>query len=357
MTPPPPGLLAAEPLARHTAIGIGGPARHFLRAPDEDTLRQGLAWAAAEGMPVLILGGGSNLLVADAGFPGLVIKIGLRGLSQRGALVRAAAGEDWDEFVAWTIARGLGGLECLSGIPGAVGGGPIQNVGAYGQEVRDTLTRVEALDRATGEAVSFTNADCRFDYRTSRFKHGPDRDRFVITAVTFRLEPGGAPAVRYPDLARRLAEQGIARPTLAEVREAVLAIRRAKAMVWEPDREPNSRSCGSFFTNPVVPREQADDALRRLRAAGAVRPGEEMPQFEAGEGRVKLSAAWLMERSGLRRGLAWGRAGLSERHVLALVNRGGASAAEVVALMRHVQQTVLAATGIALEPEPVLVGF
>lgn len=353
----PHGLAENEPLSAHTTIGIGGPARWFLCAATEEELSQALAWAASENLPVLVLGGGSNLLVADAGFPGLVIKVCLQGVRQEGNEVRAAAGEVWDAFVARTVAEGLAGIECLSGIPGFVGGSPIQNIGAYGQEVKDTITRVEAVDRLTGEAVSFAGSQCRFAYRTSRFKHGNDRDRYVVTAVTFRLEPGGAPALRYGDLTRFFAAQGIGNPTLSQVREAVLAVRRSKAMVWEPDQEPNSRSCGSFFTNPIVSQEQWEEALARLRAAGAVGPEDRPPVFEAGEGQVKLSAAWLMERSGLRKGLRLGNVGLSERHVLAIVNRGGGTAAEVLRLVDHVQRTVHHATGIRLEPEPVFVGF
>jgi UDP-N-acetylmuramate dehydrogenase len=250
------------------------------------------------------------------------------------------------------VARGWAGLECLSGIPGLVGATPIQNVGAYGQEVGETITRVDALERAGGRRVSFTNAECAFGYRMSRFK-AADAGRFVVVAVTFRLRPGGAPAVRYAELARAL--EGDPAPRLAEVRETVIALRRRKSMVLD-DADPNARSVGSFFMNPVVPAAEAEAVESRVRSAGVLGADEAMPRFPAGDGHVKLSAAWLIERAGLRKGHGDGRVGLSTNHTLAIVNRGGATGAEVAAFARSVRARVRDQFGVTLHPEPVFVG-
>jgi UDP-N-acetylmuramate dehydrogenase len=345
------------PLAGFTTMGVGGTARYLNRAVDETTLRAALEWARERTLPVFVLGGGSNVVFGDGEFAGLVIRNEIHGLefSAEGetVLVRASAGEDWDAFVAATIARDLAGIECLSGIPGSVGATPIQNVGAYGQEVAETIETVEAIDRETLDSVTFSNADCGFDYRTSRFK-GRDRDRYVVTAVTFRLRPGGAPAIRYPELARHLEQGGVTAPGLADVRQAVLAIRRRKAMVVDP-AEPNSRSCGSFFMNPVVSREEAAAVEERGRSKGVLDANDTMPAYACDDGQVKLSAAWLIEHAGLKKGMRHGNVGLSERHVLALVNFGNGTAREILELKSTVQARVREVFGIDLTPEPVIV--
>lgn len=347
------------PLASLTTIGIGGTARYLMRAETVDDLRSALVWAAEQEAPVFVLGGGSNVLVADQGWPGLVIQMALPGIEfeQAGDAVRviAGGGVNWDELVAETVKRDLQGIECLSGIPGTVGASPIQNIGAYGQEVAETIAWVEALERATGKVHRFAGSDCGFAYRWSRFK-GDDAGRFIVTRVAFDLNPGGTPSLRYGDLTRHFAAESITNPTLQQVRDAVIAVRRSKGMVVAPDL-PDSRSCGSFFMNPIVPLATAEHVHQVAVAEGLMQVDEKMPQFPAGEGMAKLSAAWLMERAGLRRGEAHGNVGLSSRHVLALINRGGGTSAEIEALVKHVQETVSRRFGVDLHPEPVFVGF
>jgi UDP-N-acetylmuramate dehydrogenase len=338
---------------------VGGPARWYAEAETEADVLEALGFATARGAPLFVLGGGSNLLVADRGVEALVVRLRLRGVEvERGAarvLVRAGAGEPWDGFVARAVAEGWAGLECLSGIPGDVGATPIQNVGAYGQEVSETIAEVRVLERATGAAAVLAGAACGFGYRDSHFKRAW-RDRYVITAVAFALRPGGAPAVRYPELARALGAAAGAAPSLAEVRETVLALRRSKSMVLDPGDE-NTRSAGSFFTNPTLDPAAFESARARIEAAGVLGPGESFPRYPAEGGRVKLSAAWLIERAGFAKGTRHGAAGLSTRHTLALVNRGGATAAALLALARRIRQGVLERFGVALTPEPELVGF
>lgn len=348
------------PLAQYSTIGIGGPARYFAEVRTPRELQESLQWAGSQQLPVFILGGGSNVLCADTGFDGLVVRLALTGIeesegSDETVVLRAAAGEDWDRFVQYAVSRNLQGIECLSGIPGTVGASPIQNVGAYGQEVKDTILKVEAIDRESGELRSFSNSECEFSYRRSRFK-GRDRDRFVITSVSFRLLNAGRTALRYGDLTRYFDEAGIADPDVVQVREAVLNIRKQKAMVLDPC-EPNSRSCGSFFTNPIVSNPDYERIAQLVRTEGLLRSGEKMPAFPTGEGNTKLSAAWLMERAGLQKGFRMGRVGLSERHVLAVVNFGEGSATEVLQLVKHVQATVHSRFGVHLEPEPVFLGL
>jgi UDP-N-acetylmuramate dehydrogenase len=337
------------PLSGLTTLGVGGPARRLARCRTADELTALLAWAGERQLEVFVLGGGSNLLAADAGFDGLVVELAddrVELVEQAaGVLVRAAAGADWDGLVARTVAAGLGGLECLSGIPGRVGAAPIQNVGAYGQEVSQTLAGVAVVELATGESRFLRAEDCGLGYRRSHFK-GRWRGRYAVTRVDFLLAPAAAGTVRYPDLERRFPAGS--RPGLGEVRAAVLDVRRGKSMVLDPG-DPNRRSAGSFFVNPVVPAARAAELQRRS--------AEPMPAFPAGNGEVKLSAAWLIEQAGFRRGLRRGRAGLSSRHVLALINRGGATAAELVALAAEVRAGVERCFGIRLRPEPVLLGF
>ena len=339
-------------LGQFTTIGIGGPARYFVRAQTVDELREALAWATERDLPLFILGGGSNLLISDDGFPGLVIQVDLRGITveseDRFATVKVAAGEPWDPFVEHTVGQGWAGVECLSGIPGSTGATPIQNVGAYGQEVSETIIRVEALDRTTGIVKSFTNGDCRFGYRSSLFKnHEPNR--YIVLSVTFRLERGGAASVRYPELRKALDEQGVSIDDLPGVRAAVIAIRKRKGMVIDRD-DPDTRSDGSFFMNPII----SAAALEDFRA----RPGtESAPSFDAGEGMVKLSAAWLIENAGFRKGFTHGNVGLSSKHSLAIVNRGSGTASEVRELVELIQGRVREQFGVDLHPEPNFIGF
>ena len=341
------------PLAPLSTMGVGGPARWYVEARDEGAVRAALEWAERRGLSVRVLGGGSNLVVADAGVDALVVRVALRGVAVReaGAAIEltAAAGEPWDDVVRLAVEQGWAGLECLSGIPGLVGATPIQNVGAYGQEVSETVAAVRVLDRATRTVATLDPSACGFAYRDSAFKSTAP-DRYVVLGVTYRLRPGGAPTVRYADVERHLAERGIERPGLADVRRAVLEIRRAKSMVLDPD-DPNRRSCGSFFVNPVVSRAEAD---RIAAAAGA----PTMPRWpEPGGQRVKLAAAWLVERAGFARGHADGAAGISTRHTLAIVAREGARAADVVRVARRVRDAVRARFGVSLAPEPVFWGF
>jgi UDP-N-acetylmuramate dehydrogenase len=345
------------PLAPFSTLGVGGLARHYVRAGDDPTICAAVDWARARDLPLLVLGGGSNVVLADEGHPGLVLHVATRGLEVRTVLdrveVTAEAGEPWDDLVASAVSHGWAGVECLSGIPGLVGATPIQNVGAYGQEVSETVTSVEALDLHTGRRVRLANEECGFAYRDSRFKSA-EKGRFIVLRVTYTLRPGGPPAVRYAELTRLLAEGATAPPSLGDVREAVLTLRKRKSMVLDPE-DPDSRSVGSFFTNPIVPTAVAEEVETVLRRDGLLGEGEQAPRFPAREGYVKLSAAWLIERAGLTRGYRRGSVGLSTRHALAIVNCGGAGSADVVALAREVRDRVRGRFGVTLVPEPVFV--
>jgi UDP-N-acetylmuramate dehydrogenase len=333
-------------------LGVGGPARFFLEAREEAAVLETLHWAAARGIPCRVLGGGSNLVVADEGVDGLVLRLALRGLSveERGGAVEltAAAGEPWDGLVRYAVERGWAGLECLSGIPGLVGATPIQNVGAYGQEASDTVTAVRVVDREQGRIVTLAPADCAFAYRDSVFKSRMP-DRYVVLSVTYRLVPGGAPTLRHDELARHLASRGLGSPSLAEVRESVLAIRRSKSMVLDQE-DPNRRSCGSFFVNPVV----TPAALALVERRAGFDPA--MPRWPQPDGRIKLSAAWLIQRAGFERGYREGPVGISTRHALAIVCHDGARATDVVAFARKVRAAVQDRFGVRLVPEPVFWG-
>lgn len=336
----------SDHLADHTTLRLGGPARNWLRATTEAELIDTVAAADAAGEPLLVLAGGSNLVVADEGFAGTVVEVATSGVEVDGARVTVAAGENWDDFVATAVARGWVGVEALSGIPGSVGATPIQNVGAYGQEVAQTVASVRVWDRRAGEIATYDAAGCGFGYRTSRFK----ADRYdangcaqIVLSVTFDFATGerGAP-VAYAELARTLGvQQGEGAP-LAEVREAVLGLRRGKGMVLDPD-DHDTWSAGSFFTNPIVPPEQVPEGA---------------PSYPSGEdGLVKTSAAWLIEHAGFGKGHPGsGPVTLSTKHTLALTNRGGAATADLLALAREVRDGVRAAYGITLVNEPVLVG-
>ena len=336
-------------LAPLTTIGIGGPPRFFFRATSVDEVREALAWAGERNLNVFFLGGGSNLLIADAGFDGLVVHLALRGITveseDRHAMVKVAAGEPWDAFVEHAVMNGWAGIECLSGIPGSTGATPIQNVGAYGQEVAETIARVEALDRTTGTVVWFTNWECRFGYRSSLFKN-VDRDRYVVLSVTFRLERGGRATIRYPELHRFVEERCVSVEDLRGVRGAVIAIRKRKGMVLDPD-DPDTRSDGSFFMNPILSAGQY---------AAFARIAPEAPHFPFGD-EVKLSAAWLIEHAGFHKGFVHGNVGLSSKHTLAVVNRGGGTAAEVRELVDRIQSRVRETFGVEMHPEPNFIGF
>ena len=297
--------------------------------------------------PLLVLAGGSNVVIADGGFPGTVVRVLTRGVRRDGERLEVQAGEPWDELVAFCVEQGLQGFECLSGIPGSTGATPIQNVGAYGQEVSETVQSVRVLDRASGQ-ISELGADaCRFRYRSSVFKH---RDRHVVLAVTFRMRASAVSGpLRYAELARALDVPVGGGAPLGEVREAVLALRRRKGMVIDP-ADPDSVSAGSFFTNPILDPEGFARLQARAREAG------DPPAFPEPDGRIKTSAAWLIERAGFPRGYARGRAGISTKHTLALVNRGGATTAELMALAREIAGGVRERFGVALAPEPMLVG-
>ncbi len=337
-------------LAPLTTLGIGGPARYFVEAISEDDVLGALEFASVAELPLVVLGGGSNLLVSDSGFEGLVLRVSIGGASfsetDDGTTVVAGAGVDWDTMVSRCVARGLGGIECLSGIPGWVGGTPVQNVGAYGQDVSDAISHVRAYDRTAARIVDMSPDECGFSYRTSVF-NSTARGRYIILGVTYVLDKQTAPAIDYPDLDRVFAGRNTL-PTVAEVRGAVLDIRRSKAMLLV-DGDPDCRSAGSFFKNPVV---DAADAERADAAAG-----QKVPRFPARADRVKLPAAWLIERAGFPRGTTRGNVGLSNKHALALINRGGASARDVLSLAWEIRSGVEARFGISLRPEPVFVGF
>jgi UDP-N-acetylmuramate dehydrogenase len=336
-------------LAPFTTFEIGGPARWFAEATSEDDVEAAVEFATVRSLRLFVLGGGSNLLVSDAGFDGLVLRIALRGVQVDGAVLSAAAGEDWDALVARSVDAGLGGMECLSGIPGTVGGTPVQNVGAYGQEVSRTIRTVRGFDRASGKWMDLTNADCAFAYRRSRFNQGPDRDRFIVSRVTYALELNAPASVVYADLKQYFKNQGANGPCLQQVRAAVLNIRLGKGMVVNPEN-PERRSAGSFFKNPVV----AASELPRIAAAVNL-SDPEVPRYPAGIGEVKLPAAWLLERAGFVKGYRLGAAAVSSRHTLALTNQGGATASDIAALRDAIQSRVQQLFGISLEPEPVWV--
>jgi UDP-N-acetylmuramate dehydrogenase len=345
------------PLAPFTTLGVGGPARYFAEVTDTDSLSAAVDWSRRLGLPLFVMGGGSNLVVSDAGFQGLVLRIGIVGIEthMEGAevFITAGAGEEWDPFVEMCVANSWAGLESLSGIPGLVGATPIQNVGAYGQETAERFVSLVALDLHTGSSVTMSREDCEFGYRASRFRTR-DRGRYIITSVTYRLTAGGDPSVRYAELKHFLREQMIEEPRVVDVRKAVLAIRRRKAMVIDP-ADPDSRSVGSFFMNPVVSTTEFE--LIRERALRIGRDGSLMPSFAAPEGNIKLSAAWLIEQAGFNRGHLHGRVGTSSKHSLAIINRGGGTAGEVLELAESIKLRVLDLFGVCLTPEPIFLGF
>jgi len=345
------------PLASFTTLGVGGPARYFVEAMTESQVLEVLEYTRREALPLFVLGGGSNLLISDDGFEGLVLRIVIRGMRPVAGpegLVTAAAGEEWDSFVAWCIERHWSGIECLSGIPGSVGGTPVQNVGAYGQEVSEAIESVRVLDRDTGIRRSFARDECEFGYRSSIF-NTTGRDRYIILEVTYRLSRDIAPGPLYPDLQKALAGREC-QPTLREIRDIVRQIRAGKSMLADP-ADPNGRSAGSFFKNPVVSRETWLAVEQAARSQAILNNSEAPPCYSAPGDRIKIPAAWLIERAGFYRGFAYGNAGISSKHALALINRGGAKAQEILDLMKLIQERVHKVFGISLSPEPVLVGF
>jgi UDP-N-acetylmuramate dehydrogenase len=339
--------------AELTTLRLGGPAGRLIDAGSEEAVVAAVRDADAAGEPLLVMSGGSNLVVADAGFPGTVLRIVTRGMREDGDRLEVAAGEPWDPFVARCVAAGRAGIECLSGIPGSVGATPIQNVGAYGQEVSDTIVSVRAYERARGQVTEIPAAACGFTYRSSAFKREPGR--WVVLAVTFSLpSQPHSPPIRYAELARSLGIAVGETAPLADVRGAVLALRRGKGMVIDP-ADPDSVSAGSFFTNPVLDPAAfaALEERARARLGGAVR----VPRFPAPDGGVKTSAAWLIERAGFTRGHGDpATVAISAKHTLALTNRGAGTTEQLVALAREIAAGVREAFGVELEPEPVFVG-
>jgi len=342
------------PLAPLTTFRIGGPARFFVDATSLADVQEATSFAHSHHLPLFILGGGSNLLVSDAGWPGLVLKISVTGTDRHPAtkdgkvLFDVGAGEPWDRFVSHAVVAQCAGVECLSGIPGSVGGTPVQNVGAYGQEVSQTIDSVQVFDLKDGQIRDLCNEACGFSYRSSIF-NTTERNRFIILRVTFALTPDGEPHLEYADLKRHFAGRE-SRPNLAETREAVRHIRARKGMLIV-EGDPDSRSAGSFFKNPVISGEQHEHLRKRAQAMKLT-----IPSYPALEKSMKVSAAWLVEHSGFSRGYGFGNAGISSKHALALVNRGAATAAEVLALKEQIQHRVEEIWGVRLETEPVFVG-
>lgn len=356
----PKGIQHDVPLADKTTLGVGGSAARYLEAQDEQSVQHALAWAKREKMPITILGGGSNVLVADRGIDGLVLRVAIKGTNHvvegDRVTLSAGAGENWDSLVAKTVELGFAGLECLSGIPGDVGAAPIQNIGAYGQEAGDAITFVYGIDRKSGAMVGIDHAGCRFGYRQSVFKRRSE-SRFVIVGVTFSLLQRGTPTVRYAELSKHLRELGKdSAPSLLDVRSAVLELRARKSMLLDP-RDENVKSAGSFFVNPTLSPAAFERVKAKIEAASVLGQGEQIPQFEAASGRVKIPAAWLIERAGFAKGFGEGPVGLSTRHTLAIVNRGSAKADDILRFARHIRDGVLARFGVRLIPEPVMLGF
>lgn len=339
-------------LAEYTTLKIGGKARYFVRAKHENEIIEALRYADENNLEVFVLGGGSNVLIADEGFDGLILQIALKGISVGETLnefiVTADAGEDWDGFCQFCVGENMQGVECLSGIPGFVGGSPVQNIGAYGQDVSETIVAVRVFDRIENQIKVLSNADCGFAYRTSIFNTS-QANRYIVLAVTFTLERGGEPKIVYKDL-REFFSGKI--PTLRETRQAVLSIRAAKSMVINA-ADPNSKSAGSFFKNPIVSKKKFAEIEKRAEIAGI----KSVPFFKIGDESVKIPAAWLIENSGFQKGFRRGNAGLSTKHTLAVVNLGDATAKDILELKDEIQLNVKKIFDVELLPEPVFVGF
>jgi len=350
------------PLSPLTTLQVGGAARYFAELKREDDVRETAQFAKSRDLPLFVFGGGSNLVVADSGWPGLVLRIAIGGIATpttndatgNAVLFSVGAGVDWDDFVAQAVVQNCAGIECLSGIPGSVGGTPVQNVGAYGQEVADTIESVRAFDLQQDRIVVLPKPACGFRYRSSIF-NSTERGRYIILRVNYRLKRGGAASLKYSDLQKHFAGKKPL-PTLAETREAVREIRRSKGMLIVPG-DDDCRSAGSFFKNPVLSEEQFKALATRAASKGLEIPSYPAPRLKDKYAQHKISAAWLVEHSGFSKGYAAGAAGISHKHALALINRGDAKASDIVGLKDEIQHGVQEAWGILLEPEPVFVGF
>ncbi|MGB8833334.1 MAG: UDP-N-acetylmuramate dehydrogenase [Candidatus Sulfotelmatobacter sp.] len=349
-------ILEKVPLAPLTTLRVGGSARYFIEALSIGEAEEAVAFSRSRDLPLFVLGGGSNVVIADSGFPGLVLKISILGIEQRsghdgrGRIVfDVGAGEPWDRFVSRAVVAHCAGVECLSGIPGSVGGTPVQNVGAYGQEVGETTASVQVLDVKDGQVHELDPEACQFGYRSSIFNRS-GRGRYIVLGVSYALIPDGKPRLDYADLKRHFAGRE-SKPNLAETREAVRHIRALKGMLIVPG-EQEAFSAGSFFKNPLLTHEQHQDLERRAAARRLT-----VPSYPALQTQKKVSAAWLVERSGFAKGHGFGPVGISSKHALALVNRGGASTADILALKDQIQQRVEEIWGVHLQMEPVLVGF
>lgn len=339
-------VLEEVSLAPYTTFGIGGPARWFVEATTEDEVLDAVQFAREHDAPLFVLGGGSNLLVSDDGFRGLVVHMALKGIKQNGGIFSVAAGEEWDAFVTTAVAQNYAGIECLAGIPGSVGGTPVQNVGAYGQEVSGTIRSVRALDLEYGRFVDLSASECGFAYRRSIF-NSIARGRYIVTRVEYALKLNGSPVISYADL-KQYFQNAAALPTLERVSIAVREIRHRKGMLIVPG-DPDCKSAGSFFKNPVIARSHFERITAQINSAT-------VPHYPAEEGHVKVPAAWLLDQAGFHKGYVMGRAGISSRHTLALINRDGAFAKDIVALRDRIVEVVEEKFGIHLEPEPVFVG-
>jgi UDP-N-acetylmuramate dehydrogenase len=342
-------------LAAYTSLELGGPAQYFADITSRDMLREALSWARQKGLHVNVLGGGSNLIVSDQGVSGVTLRMATRGVSldRASGQVSAQAGENWAQLVDQCVQAELSGIECLSGIPGSVGAAPIQNIGAYGQELSQCLQGVEVLDMSSLDTRWVAPEACAFGYRQSRWKRQPGQE--IVLAVQLALAPGAQPHVRYAELLRALGDEA---PTPARVRERVLELRRSKSMLLEAtSSDANRRSVGSFFLNPVVSTSEAARVCELARARGAIANDSELPQYPQPDGSLKLSAAWLIERSGTAKGERHGAVGVSSRHTLALVHHGGGSTRELLALAELLRERVQTSFGIDLELEPVRLGF
>ncbi len=362
------------PLAPLTTLQVGGPARYFAELKREEEVRESAQFAKSRGLPLFVLGGGSNLVVADSGWPGLTLKIAIGGIAApnvkdapgNAVLFSVGAGVNWDDFVAQAVAQNCAGVECLSGIPGSVGATPVQNVGAYGQEVADMIESVRALDLKEDRIVVLPKPACGFRYRASIF-NGTERGRYIILRVNFRVERGGAASLKYADLQKYFAERQAQSPdvspakktpppSLAETRAAVLEIRRRKGMLIVSG-DDDCRSAGSFFKNPVLGEAQFQELAERAASQGLDIPSHPALRSQHKDAQHKVSAAWLVEHAGFPKGYGAGAAGISRKHALAIINRGDAKASDIIALKDEIQRGVREVWGILLEAEPVFVGF
>jgi len=350
-------VLENIPLKQHCSLELGGPARYFVDVSQKIALFEALRWAERKRLKIAVLGSGTNLIVADQGFDGLVIKMSIRGVELRRnegfVELTAAAGEPWDPLVELSVQKGIAGIECLSGIPGLAGSTVVQNIGAYGQEVSQTVTRVSVFNRETKKEEELNPEACGFAYRDSCIKRHPDSR--IVLSVVYRLFPGGPPTLSYPDVQRELAVANTV-PSLRQVRETVQNLRRTKSMIYAKG-DQNHRSVGSFFCNPVVSLREFNAITRRAIDFANVQRDEEIPKYPVGQNRVKLSAAWLIESAGFSRGFRKGNVGISTNHALALVHHGGGSTSELIELAKSIRQAVVSRFGVLLQPEPTLLGF